>query len=296
MSTMSTIITIILTLILAPILGCFLAGIDRKLTAHLQGRKGPKLRQPWYDFVKLLAKENIAVHKYQNVYMLFYLVFIILSVVMFVLRMDLLMIIFVFTIANVALIVGAMSTGSPFAKIGAQREIMAMLAYEPVLIFYAVITYMLTGSFKISELVKLDRPFILYAPLLFIAMLFVLSIKFKKSPFDFSTSHHGHQELVKGLTTEFSGPTLAMFELAHWFEAILLLGFMFLFFAFNTSIITFVILGTVVETLAFIFVIVLDNISARITWQWMIKFSYLFLSVLAVINMLVIYFFNLKVV
>jgi ech hydrogenase subunit B len=294
MNTMNTVITVLVTLIFAPILGCILAGIDRKLTAQLQGRKGPKIRQPWFDFVKLLSKENIAVHKYQNAYMLFYLVFIILSVVMFASRMDLLMIIFVFTIANVALIVGAMSTGSPFAKIGAQREIMAMLAYEPVLIFYAIITYMLTGSFKISALIKLDKPLIIYAPLLFIAMLFVMSIKFKKSPFDFSTSHHGHQELVKGITTEYSGPTLAMFELAHWYEAILLLGFMFLFFAFNTSIITFVIMGTIIETLAFIFVIVLDNVTARVTWQWMVKFSYLILSVLAVINMLVIYFFYIK--
>lgn len=295
-NTFEIVITVLAALILSPILGCILAGIDRKLTAQLQGRKGPKIRQPWYDFVKLLSKENIAVHKYQNVYMLFYLVFIIVSVVMFALRMDLLMIIFVFTIANVALIVGAMSTGSPFAKIGAQREIMAMLAYEPVLIFYAVITYMLTGSFKISELIKLDKPLIFYAPLLFIAMLFVMSIKFKKSPFDFSTSHHGHQELVKGITTEYSGPTLAMYELAHWYEAILLLGFMFLFFAFHTSIWLFILMGAVIETLAFIFVIILDNITARVTWQWMIKFSYSVLAVLAVINMLIIYFFNLKVV
>jgi ech hydrogenase subunit B len=296
MNTMNTIIVVLVTLVLSPIVGCILAGIDRKLTAHLQGRRGPKIRQPWYDFVKLLSKENIAVHKYQNVYMLFYLVFIILSVVMFALGMDLLMIIFVFTIANVALIVGAMSTSSPFAKIGAQREIMAMLAYEPVLIFYAVITYMLTGSFKISGLYHMDKPLIVYAPLLFISMLFVMSIKFKKSPFDFSTSHHGHQELVKGITTEYSGPTLAMFELAHWYEAILLLGFMFVFFAYSGAPAIYIVMGILIETFSFIFVIILDNITARVTWQWMIKFSYFILSVLAIINMLVIYFFNIKVV
>jgi ech hydrogenase subunit B len=291
---MNTAITVILILIIAPIVGCLLAGIDRKLTAKIQGRKGPKLLQPWYDFVKLLSKENIAVHKYQNVYMLFYLVFIILSVVMFYLKMDLLMIIFVFTIANVALIVGAMSTGSPFAKIGAQREIMAMLAYEPVLIFYAVIVYMLSGSFKIEGLFNMHAPLIATAPLLFIAMLFVMSIKFKKSPFDFSTSHHGHQELVKGITTEYSGPTLAMYELAHWYEAILLLGFMFVFFAYSTAPAIYIVMGIVVETISFLFVIILDNITARITWQWMIKFSYTLLGVITVVNILVLYFFKIK--
>jgi ech hydrogenase subunit B len=285
-----TLLTVLAVLIIAPIVGCFLAGLDRKITAHLQGRKGPKLRQPLYDFLKLLSKENIAVHKYQNVYMLFYVVFIALSTVMFILGMDLLMIIFVFTIANVALIVGAMTTGSPFAKIGSQREIMAMLAYEPVLIFYAVIVYMLTGSFKVSAIFALDKPLIAYAPLLFIAMLAVLSIKFKKSPFDFSTSHHGHQELVKGITTEYSGPTLALFELAHWYEAILLLGFMFVFFTQN------IFAGFLVETVAFLFVIILDNITARVTWQWMVKFSYTVLAVLSIANILVIYFFYNRLV
>lgn len=287
---MKTMLIVLIILVFAPMAGCIFAGIDRKLTAHLQGRKGPKILQPWYDFVKLLSKENIAVHKYQNVYMLFYLVFMILSLVMFCLGMDLLMIIFVFTIANVSLIVGAMSTGSPFAKVGAQREIMSMLAYEPVLIFFAVTVYMLTGSFKVSAIFTLNTPLIVFAPLLFIAMLFVMSIKFKKSPFDFSASHHGHQELVKGITTEYSGPTLAMYELADWYESIFLLGFMFVFFT------QYIVPGILIEIFAFLFVIVLDNISARITWQWMIKFSYTFLAALAVINILILYFFNIKVV
>ena len=149
---------------------------------------------------------------------------------------------------------------------------------------------MLTGSFKVSAIFALNTPLIVTAPLLFIAMLFVMSIKFKKSPFDFSTSHHGHQELIKGITTEYSGPTLAMYELAHWYEAILLLGFMFVFFT------QYIIPGLLIETFAFLFVIVLDNISARITWQWMIKFSYTILAALAIINILVLYFFNIKVV
>jgi ech hydrogenase subunit B len=289
-SVTQTLLTVLAVLIISPIVGCFIAGLDRKITAHLQGRKGPKLRQPFYDFMKLLSKENIAVHKYQNIYMLFYLVFIVLSTVMFILGMDLLMIIFVFTIANVALIVGSMTTGSPFAKIGSQREIMAMLAYEPILIFYAVIVYMLTGSFKVSALFALDRPLIAYAPLLFIAMLAVLSIKMKKSPFDFSSSHHGHQELVKGITTEYSGPTLALYELAHWYEAILLLGFMFVFFTQNVFV------GFLIETFAFIFVIILDNITARVTWQWMVKLSYTVLATLSIANILIIYFFYNRLV
>ena len=41
------------------IFGLFYKGIDRKLAAHMQGRIGPPLRQPFLDVSKLFAKENI---------------------------------------------------------------------------------------------------------------------------------------------------------------------------------------------------------------------------------------------
>lgn len=286
---MNTTLLIVLTLILSPILGCLVAGIDRKLTARLQHRVGPPILQPFYDVQKLMNKENFVVNKYQNVYILIYLVFIVASLIMLVLQMDFLMIVFVFTIANVALIVGAMSTGSPFAKIGAQREIMVMLAYEPVLIFYVVGMYMLTGSFNISSLTSGSKPLIMYMPLIFIAMLFVMAMKFKKSPFDFSTSHHGHQELVKGIFTEFSGPGYGLVEIAHWYEYVFLLGLTFIFWKQNF------IMGLVLELIATIFIIVLDNISARISWQWALKFAWSFLMIICIINLVIIYMSNLSV-
>jgi len=42
--------------------------------------------------------------------------------------------------------------------------------------------------------------------------LYILTIKFRKSPFDLSMSHHAHQEIVRGITTEFSGPALGLIE------------------------------------------------------------------------------------
>ena len=68
------------------------------------------------------------------------------------------MIIFVYTVSSVALIVGGMSTGSPYARIGSSREIMAILAYEPILILYALAIYLLTGTFKLSAVDKCINP------------------------------------------------------------------------------------------------------------------------------------------
>ncbi len=92
------------------------------------------------------------VHPAQNFYVVIYVVFVVLSLLMLVFGMDMLMIIFVYTISSVALIVGGMSTGSPYARVGSSREIMAILSYEPILILYALAIYLLTGTFKLSAL------------------------------------------------------------------------------------------------------------------------------------------------
>ena len=287
---MNIVLKITLIMILSPIAGCLLAGLDRKITARLQHRVGPPLMQPLYDFLKLMSKENIAVGKYGNVYILVYFMFVVASLLMMFFQMDLLMIIFVFTIANVSLIVAGMSTGSPFSKLGSQREIVALLCYEPVLVFFIVGMYMLTGSFNISAIDNSSMPLIYGMPLMFIAMLFIMSIKFKKSPFDFSSSHHAHQELVKGIMTEFSGPTLGIIELTHWYETIFLLGLMFLFWKQS------ILMGGLIAAFTYIFVIVLDNITARLTWQWMLKTTWTIIIGLAIINILGIYLLNLKFV
>jgi len=278
------ILKIILVLIGAPILGCLIAGIDRKLTARLQGRVCPPLLQPYYDVMKLFQKDNKIVNPSQNFYVVIYVVFVVLSLLMLVFGQDMLMIIFVYTISSVALIVGGMSTGSPYARVGSSREIMAILSYEPILILYALAIYLLTGSFKLSGLDTLSSPLLAYIPLIFISMLFVMNIKFKKSPFDYSTSHHAHQELVKGMLTEYSGPGLAGIEIGHFYEYVFLLGLMFMFW--NSSIIV----GLLLAVIAFLFVIIMDNITARVYWQWMLKVSWTILLIISIVNIAYLYY------
>lgn len=287
---MNMILKILLILILSPIAGCLLTGLDRKITARFQNRIGPPLFQPLYDFLKLMSKENIAVNRYQNVFILIYFMFGAASLLMLFLGMDLLMIIFIFTVANVAMIAAGMCTGSPYSKIGSQREIISMLCYEPVLIFFIIGMYMLTGSFKSGGVNIAQKPLLFYMPLVFVSMLFIMNIKFKKSPFDFSSSHHAHQELVKGMMTEFSGPALAIIELTHWYETIFILGLMSLFMEQN------IVLGILTAAFTYIFTIIVDNITARLTWQWMLKASWTAIMSLSIINILGIYLFNLKVI
>jgi len=171
--------------------------------------------------------------------------------------------------SGVSLIVGAMSVRSPYSKIGAQRELLQMLSYEPVLVFMTIGVYLTTNSFKISSIFEQDKPLLYTLPLVFVAFLFILTIKLRKSPFDFSTSHHGHQELIKGLTTEFSGPQLAIIELTHWYDLVLLMALISLFFAQPIWV------GILIALASYFLEIVIDNISARVTWRWMLKTAWI---------------------
>lgn len=266
---LTAVYTAVLVILVAPILGGILNGADRKLTARLQGRYGPPLLQPFYDLFKLIGKERITVNPAQMLYVVGSLFFAVASLVMLALKQDLLMLVFVLAFSNIALIMGAMSVRSPYSKIGAQREIIQVLAYEPVILLMVVGIYLITGSFMIDSVFTHHGPLVYKLPLVFLAFLYVLTIKLRKSPFDLSTSHHGHQELIKGLTTEFSGLQLAFIELTHWYELVLLLGLIALFFAQPIWV------GIVIALGAFMLEIVIDNICARTSWKWMLKMTWL---------------------
>jgi len=271
-------------LVLAPFVGGLLAGIDRKLSARLQGRYGPPLRQPFFDVLKLLQKERIVVNKFQNFNILLLFVFTIFSGALFFAGADLLLTIFSLALAGTFFILAGFSVGSPYSHLGAEREVIQMVSYEPMVILMAIGMYQVTGSFKVAELVQFQKPLILYLPGIFVGFLYILTIKFRKSPFDLSMSHHAHQEIVRGITTEFSGPALAVIEVTHWYENVLLLGMVYLFFAFNP----WIALG--VSLVTFLFEIFIDMNYARFKWQLTFASSWLFTAVAGISNIIVLNF------
>lgn len=271
-------------LILAPFVGGLLTGVDRRLTARLQSRMGPPLLQPFYDVLKLLGKEARATNAWLVFCAYMYVVASALAVFLFFLGGDLLLLFFVLTVGAVFQVVGAISVPSPYSQVGAQRELILMVAYEPILILVFVGFAMSTGSFMVSSVFEQTSPLLLKMPLLFLALGYALTIKLRKSPFDFSASHHGHQELVRGVQTEYSGPFLALIEIGHWFDLVLILGMCAIFW--HTSII-----GMILLVAASLFTeILIDNITARLTWQWMVqKKSLLIGMMLGLVNLLWLY-------
>ena len=284
----ATVVGSICFAVLAPIVGCFLDGLDRKISAGMQGRVGPKLMQPYWDVRKLLQKEKMSVNTVEGTYIACALFFAIVAGGLFYSGGNFLLCILVITLSSLFFIMAAYSTRSPFAEVGAARETLQVMSYEPMVIFTAVGMYMIAGTFDVAGLFDLRHPLICYGWPIFLGLLFILTIKLRKSPFDISSSHHAHQELVKGITTEMSGPTLARVQILHWCENVLFLGWAGMFFLYAGPASLFVAL--VFVALVYFLEIWIDNNFARVKWQAMLKWAWIVALVAGGINIAVLAF------
>jgi len=246
--------------------GLFYKGIDRKISAHMQGRIGPPIRQPFRDVVKLFEKENIIPdHAIPWLFNLIPLIGLIATISillylplggfapLFASDGDLIVILYLLIIPSLALVIGGFSSGSPYAIIGAQREMATMIAYEfPLAILVITIAWNLlqkgtTTVFSFSTIAaapvwnQVAGPlgFIGFAILLFVLLL-VTPAELSKIPFD---SPEAETELAGGLLVEYSGRNLAMYYLTDGVKTVVMASIIVaLFFPYNLS--TFLSLGS----------------------------------------------------
>ena len=279
-------ISALLYVLIAPILGGLLSGWDRRISARMQSRQGPPIVQPFYDVLKLWQKENVVVRRSQNFYIYFFLLLVVFTGALFFGGADLLLVIFALTLGAIFFVLGAYKASSPYSFVGAERELIQMMAYEPMVLVTAIGMYMATKSFYVHDIASHPKLLVLALPGIFLGFIYTLEIKFRKSPFDLSYSHHAHQELVRGITTEFSGRALAMIEVAHWYENVFLLGWIYLFFAASP------VLGVVISLSVFAVVILVDNVCARLKWQSTLRSAWVVALVLGFGNILILSFLS----
>ena len=276
----------ILYIVCAPFIGGLLEGIDRKVAARMQGRKGPSVLQPFYDINKLFAKQSVVVNSVQDFLVCGFLVFVVFTGALFFWGGDILLVFFALTLAGIFFIMSACSANAPYSSMGAQRELMQMMAYEPMVLLTAIGFYIATGSFSVKEIAQSNISAICLLPGFFIGFLYILTIKFRKSPYDISTSHHAHQEMVRGLTTELSGNILALVTLSHWYENVFLLGVIGLFIV-NSSWLS--IPAAILVCLAsFLLETLIDNVVPRVRWQTMLKWTWIVTLAAGGINLMIV--------
>ena len=146
-------------IVIAPVLGGLLNGLDRRISARMQGRWGPPILQPFYDVLKLMQKENIVVRRSQNFYIYFFFMFMVFTGGLFFTGGDILLVIFALTLASIFFILGAYKASSPYSFLGAERELIQMMSYEPMVLLSAVGMYLVTRSFFVSAALPLTGAF-----------------------------------------------------------------------------------------------------------------------------------------
>lgn len=268
----------VLLILLAPFIGGLVYGIDRIVKARMQRRIGPPLLQPFYDFLKLADKRQMMVHSTHAFLGIMHFVSLWFALAVLLLGGDLILVIFLHLLSTSLLILAGYSTRSIFSHLGANRMAISVLAYEPVLIIIAVSIFMLNGSFDTAVVFASNDPLLYKMPLAFVALLLILPIKLKKSPFDVAEAH---QEITGGVELEYSGLFFEAVYTAKWLDYIFCYTLVFLFAGSN------ILLGIGLVIFTFFYLAALDNSTARVNYKQMLRFSLGVAFTLAFINLLI---------
>jgi len=265
--------------LLSPLVGGLVYGFERIVRARMQGRVGPPLLQPFYDFFKLMEKRSLIVHSFHAFMGVMYLIGTWFSLYVLLSGGDLLIAVFFHLLSLAFLVVGGFSVRSPYSVLGSMRELLHMVAAEPIFVLAAVGLYLVCGSFQVSELLHTCKLPVLYLPLLFIALLLSLPGLLKKSPFDVAEAH---QEIIGGPEIEYSGKFYEAIYTAKWIEYVYAFFFVFLFAGSSYLI------GALLVLVSFFLVNLIDNATARFNFRQMVAFHWYVLVPLAVVNLMLL--------
>ncbi|MGA9643564.1 MAG: complex I subunit 1 family protein [Terriglobales bacterium] len=202
-------------------------GVLRKVTARVQSRQGPPLWQPYFDLLKLLGKEDI--ESGETPRMQRFAAYLSLATVLAVACLvpmgfaspmngaaDIILLIYLLTLCGICTLLAGLAAGSTYSLVGASREMMSMIALEPVFAIALIVGALHTGSFRLDTVLNGSVYGTAGVPWSGLIMLAVMILSFQafvqRVPFDISEAE---TELMEGPLMEYSGPKLALFKYAQ---------------------------------------------------------------------------------
>jgi NADH-quinone oxidoreductase subunit H len=254
--------------------------IQRKLTARLQGRKGPPFYQPFFDFVKLLGKETV-VPGGVNRRLLYGLPLVSAVAATCALALipvpgnpmpsfagDLILFIYLLEMPALCEVLAGYGSRSLYGQVGSAREAILWLGYN--LPFLAAIVSLAVQAKSLTLTALALAPLGPVHLAAAVALLSALPARLKRNPFSIPNAE---QEIVAGPFTEYSGTALALFELSHGLELVALLGLFTILFLPAASIPALAGLFYLLGSVALLALItLLATATARLTVQQAFRF------------------------
>ena len=218
----------------------YLTYAERKVLAAMQLRQGPMtvgpfgLLQPIADGIKLLSKEMIIPSGANKIVFLiapmitFALALVAWAVIPFspgwVLADINVGVLYLFAISSLGvygILMAGWASNSRYAFLGGLRSAAQMVSYE-VSIGLVIITVILSvGSFRLTDIVEVHRPWWMTIVLIPMMVVFFISAlaETNRAPFDLP---EGESELVGGYNVEYSAMTFGLFFLGEYMNMILM--------------------------------------------------------------------------
>ena len=237
-------VQIVLTIAVAPLL----VGMMRVIRARIEGRVGPPIRQPWRDLRKLFAKQRMVSTNTSVVFSIAPLVLIasavlVAGIVPFVSTRtaldqvgDLFAVVYLLLLGTVFLALAGLDAGTAFGGMGASRAMTITAIAEPTVLVAIFALSVSTGSSNLGTIVAntLSHPKTAVSPaslLAFAALAIVTIAETGRIPVDNPSTHLELTMIHEAMILEYSGPDLALVELAASLRLVVFLGLLANLFA-----------------------------------------------------------------
>jgi NADH-quinone oxidoreductase subunit H len=215
--------------------GLFMLGLERKWRARFQGRIGPPITQAFYDVIKLLAKSPVS-RIATDVPLLIGLPLFAIGTTVGALALlpvsrgesgfigDIIVLVGLLEMPPLAYILAGYASRSIYGEVGSTRDAVVSIVSNVPFLAALIAMASASGSMHSADIVS-STPWMVRIPAL-LAILLCLPMKLRVTPFSLANAE---QELLAGPLTEFDGPRLALWEMAHALEWTALIGFVVTF-------------------------------------------------------------------
>lgn len=244
MTGLFAVVQAIFLLLLTPLF----TGISRQIRAKMHSRQGPGIMQDYRDITKLLKRQSVAPRDSGFIFRVMPYVLlgsmlllamalpVVTTTSLFSGAGDLIIILYIFALFRFFFSLSGLDTGSPFAGIGASRELTLGVLVEPILFLGLLVVALIAGSTNIGSISAVMSQGWVSPTATFLAMLacgFATFIEMGKIPFDVAEAE---QELQEGPLTEYSGSGLALVKWGIGLKQVVVaVLFLSIFFPFGSA-------------------------------------------------------------
>lgn len=280
-----------------------LAGINRKVTARIQKRRGPRWYQEFLDIFKALSKSSISHGWIYDFGIIMALGGIMATAILIPVAnfqafpgMDNIFVVsYLLAIGMLGMAMSASGSGNPWASIGVSRALTNMVAYDiPFMIVVFAMIYgfgvsSLSGFAEMQQGMGIMGWNIFRLPLGGAVAIVALIAMLGKKPFD---SFIAPAEIASGPMVEYGGKHLGMLFLLHEISSFIEISIIInLFFGGGTSVIDFIIKYVILYT----FINMISSVVARFKIDQAVTFFYKVPLALAIIQSMIVVFTGLGV-